>query len=87
MFNDTNKKPVKYRTIRLREEVAVLLDEWKDVFEDGSMSEIMWRIMSLAQRELKRVNEKKKKAREGFVKKGKINGAPVPISAETMIKS
>jgi len=61
-------RPVKYRTIRLREEVADLLDEWKELFDDASMSEVMWRVFALARRELKRVKEKKRKAAEKFVK-------------------
>ena len=28
---------VKYRTIRVREEVAKELDEWRDLFEDSSL--------------------------------------------------
>lgn len=63
-----NQKPVKYRTIRVREEVAKQLDEWRDLFEDASISEALWRIFSLARRELRRVKDKKRKARERIVK-------------------
>jgi hypothetical protein len=66
-IRDHNQKPVKYRTIRVREEVAQQLDEWRDLFEDASMSEVMWRIFALARRELKRVRDKKRKTRERFV--------------------
>jgi glutamyl-tRNA reductase len=64
---ETKPRAVKYRTIRVREEVAKQLDEWRDLFEDASMSEVMWRIFSLARRELKRVRDKKRKVRERFV--------------------
>lgn len=66
-IKDSNQKPVKYRTIRVREEVAQQLDEWRDLFEDASMSEVMWRIFALARRELKRIRDKKRKAHERFV--------------------
>ncbi len=59
---------VKYRTIRVREEVAKELDEWRDLFEDASISEVIWRVFALARRELKRVRDKKRKAREKFIK-------------------
>lgn len=62
--SQTSTRTVKYKTIRLREEVADQLEEWKELFDDASMSEVMWRVFALARRELKRVNEKKKKARE-----------------------
>jgi len=65
---ESNPKTVKYRTIRLREEVAQQLDEWRDLFDDASMSEAMWRIFALARRELKRIKDKKRKARDKFVK-------------------
>lgn len=69
-FNTPNPEPkntrVKYRTIRVREEVAKELDEWRDLFEDASISEVMWRVFALARRELKRVRDKKRKAREKF---------------------
>lgn len=68
IFEKKESKNVKYRTIRLREEVAQQLDEWRDLFEDASMSEVMWRIFALARRELKRVRDKKRKARERFMK-------------------
>lgn len=64
---DSNQKPVKYRTIRVREEVAQQLDEWRDLFEDASMSEVMWRVFALARRELRRVRDKKRKTNERFV--------------------
>jgi len=62
------KARVKYRTIRVREEVAKELDEWRDLFEDASISEVIWRVFALARRELKRVRDKKRKAREKFIK-------------------
>lgn len=69
-FNNPNPEPkntrVKYRTIRVREEVAKELDEWRDLFEDASISEVMWRVFALARRELKRVRDKKRKARDKF---------------------
>lgn len=68
---DSNQKPVKYRTIRVREEVAQQLDEWRDLFEDASMSEVMWRVFALARRELRRVRDKKRKTNERFVKERK----------------
>jgi hypothetical protein len=66
-IKDSNQKPVKYRTIRVREEVAQQLDEWRDLFEDASMSEVMWRVFALARRELRRVRDKKRKTKERFV--------------------
>ncbi|MEL0025553.1 MAG: hypothetical protein VW775_00650 [Schleiferiaceae bacterium] len=68
--NVPEKKPsrVKYRTIRVREEVAKELDEWRDLFEDSSISEVMWRVFALAKRELRRVRDKKRKAREKFMR-------------------
>lgn len=62
------KQRVKYRTIRVREEVAKELDEWRDLFEDASISEVVWRVFALARRELKRVADKKRKARDKFLK-------------------
>ena len=62
------KKRVKYRTVRVREEVAKELDEWRDLFEDSSISEVMWRVFALARRELRRIRDKKRKAREKFEK-------------------
>lgn len=66
--SDQNSKRVKYRTIRVREEVAKELDEWRDLFDDASISEVMWRVFALARRELKRVRDKKRKARDKFIK-------------------
>lgn len=83
---ETNPKSVKYRTIRLREEVAEQLDEWRDLFEDASMSEAMWRIMALARRELKRVRDKKRKARESFVKNRKPAEKLVDITDQSGVK-
>lgn len=70
-IKNPNQKPVKYRTIRVREEVAQQLDEWRDLFEDASMSEVMWRVFALARRELRRVRDKKRKTNERFVKERK----------------
>jgi hypothetical protein len=67
LIKEPNQKTIKYRTIRVREEVAQQLDEWRDLFEDASMSEVLWRIFALARRELKRVRDKKRKAHERFV--------------------
>lgn len=64
---ESKPRAVKYRTIRVREEVALQLDEWRDLFEDASISEVMWRVLALARRELKRVRDKKRKVRENFV--------------------
>jgi hypothetical protein len=64
---ESKPKSIKYRTIRVREEVALQLDEWRDLFEDASMSEVMWRIFSLARRELRRIKDKKRKIREKFI--------------------
>lgn len=64
---ESRPKSIKYRTIRVREEVALQLDEWRDLFEDASMSEVMWRIFALARRELKRVRDKKRKVRDRFI--------------------
>lgn len=66
--SEPKKNRVKYRTIRVREEVAKELDEWRDLFEDSSISEVMWRVFALARRELKRVRDKKRKARDKFLK-------------------
>lgn len=68
-LSPSNGPRAKYRTIRVREEVAQQLDEWRDLFEDASMSEVMWRVFALARRELKRVKDKKRKAREKFLLK------------------
>lgn len=48
--------------------MAKELDEWRDLFEDASISEVIWRVFALARRELKRVRDKKRKAREKFTK-------------------
>lgn len=68
---ESRPKTVKYRTVRVREEVALQLDEWRDLFEDASVSEVMWRVFALARRELKRVRDKKRKVRERYMKNGK----------------
>lgn len=86
IFEKKENKNVKYRTIRLREEVALQLDEWRDLFEDASMSEAMWRIFALARRELKRVRDKKRKARERFEKNRKKPEKLVDIAPEDMIE-
>ena len=87
LIKEPGQKSVKYRTIRVREEVAQQLDEWRDLFEDGSMSEVLWRIFSLAKRELKRVRDKKKKAREKFVNSRKKQEALVDIATPDVIES
>lgn len=48
--------------------MAKELDEWRDLFEDASISEVVWRVFALARRELKRVADKKRKARDKFLK-------------------
>lgn len=48
--------------------MAKELDEWRDLFEDASISEVVWRVFALARRELKRVRDKKRKARDRFLK-------------------
>lgn len=83
---DSSQKPVKYRTIRVREEVAQQLDEWRDLFEDASMSEVMWRIFALARRELKRVRDKKRKAHERFVTERKPQEALVDLVDKTGVE-
>lgn len=65
-LNPFGKKPqVKYRTIRVREEVAVLLDEWRDLFDDASISDVLYRVFALARRELRRVKEAKELVKKG----------------------
>lgn len=76
---ETEVKSVKYRTIRLREEVAVQLDEWRDLFDDASLSEVMWRVFALARRELKRVRDKKRKAREKYEETQQSGHQPVDL--------
>lgn len=48
--------------------MAKELDEWRDLFDDASISEVVWRVFALARRELKRVRDKKRKARDRFLK-------------------
>ena len=79
---ESRPKSIKYRTIRVREEVALQLDEWRDLFEDASISEVMWRILALARRELKRVRDKKRKVREKFITEGKSSESVVDIGKE-----
>lgn len=87
LIKQPGQKTVKYRTIRVREEVAQQLDEWRDLFEDGSMSEVLWRIFALARRELKRVRDKKRKARERFVNSRKSQEGLVDIVPMDVIES
>lgn len=86
LIKNPNQKPIKYRTIRVREEVAQQLDEWRDLFEDASMSEVMWRIFALARRELKRVRDKKRKARERFVTERKPAEKLVDLAPQDMVE-
>ncbi len=79
---ESKPKSIKYRTIRVREEVALQLDEWRDLFEDASMSEVMWRIFALARRELRRVRDKKRKVRERFITEGKKSESVVDIGRD-----
>lgn len=85
-LKDSNQKPIKYRTVRVREEVAQQLDEWRDLFEDASMSEVMWRIFALARRELKRVRDKKRKARDRFVTERKSPEQLVDLIAKDEVE-
>ncbi len=85
-IKDPNQKPVKYRTIRVREEVAQQLDEWRDLFEDASMSEVMWRVFALARRELRRIRDKKRKANERFVKDRKSDEKLVDLVDGTVVE-
>lgn len=84
---ESKPKSIKYRTIRVREEVALQLDEWRDLFEDASMSEVMWRIFALARRELKRVRDKKRKVRERFMTEGKKSESVVDIGRDNEVES
>lgn len=83
---ESRPKSIKYRTIRVREEVALQLDEWRDLFEDASMSEVMWRIFALARRELKRVRDKKRKVRERFMTEGKKSESVVDIGRDNEVE-
>lgn len=83
---ESKPKSIKYRTIRVREEVALQLDEWRDLFEDASMSEVMWRIFALARRELKRVRDKKRKVRERFMTEGRGVESVVDIGKEAGVE-
>lgn len=83
---ESKPKSIKYRTIRVREEVALQLDEWRDLFEDASMSEVMWRIFSLARRELKRVRDKKRKVRERFMTEDRGSESVVDIGKEAGVE-
>lgn len=84
---DSNQKPTKYRTIRVREEVAQQLDEWRDLFDDASMSEAMWRIFALARRELKRIRDKKRKARDRFITQRKPTEGLVDLAGKDDVES
>lgn len=83
---ESKPKSIKYRTIRVREEVALQLDEWRDLFEDASMSEVMWRIFALARRELRRVRDKKRKVRERFITEGKKSESVVDIGRDSEVE-
>lgn len=83
---ESRPKSIKYRTIRVREEVALQLDEWRDLFEDASMSEVMWRIFALARRELKRVRDKKRKVRDRFIDERKKPESVVDIGREIEVE-
>lgn len=87
IFKEPNQKRVKYRTIRVREEVAQQLDEWRDLFEDASMSEALWRIFALARRELKRVRDKKRKVRERFITNREKSESLEELKGSDMIES
>ena len=66
--------------------MALQLDEWRDLFEDASMSEVMWRIFALARRELKRVRDKKRKVRERFMTEGRGAESVVDIGKEAGVE-
>lgn len=83
---ESRPKSIKYRTIRVREEVALQLDEWRDLFEDASMSEVMWRIFALARRELKRVRDKKRKVRDRFITERESTESLVDIGKEAGVE-
>lgn len=83
---ESKPKSIKYRTIRVREEVALQLDEWRDLFEDASISEVMWRILALARRELKRVRDKKRKVRERFITEHERPESVVDIGREVEVE-
>lgn len=83
---ESRPKSIKYRTIRVREEVALQLDEWRDLFEDASMSEVMWRIFALARRELKRVRDKKRKVRDRFITERENTESLVDIGREAGVE-
>lgn len=83
---ESRPKSIKYRTIRVREEVALQLDEWRDLFEDASISEVMWRVLALARRELRRVRDKKRKVREKFITESKERETVVDIGREIEVK-
>lgn len=83
---ESKPKSIKYRTIRVREEVALQLDEWRDLFEDASMSEVIWRIFALARRELKRVKDKKRKVRERFITEGRKSESVVDIGRDNDVE-
>jgi len=83
---ESRPKSIKYRTIRVREEVALQLDEWRDLFEDASMSEVMWRIFALARRELKRVRDKKRKVRDRFITERESAESLVDIGKEAGVE-
>lgn len=83
---ESKPKSIKYRTIRVREEVALQLDEWRDLFEDASMSEVMWRIFALARRELKRIRDKKRKVRERFMTESRGVESVVDIGKEAGVE-
>lgn len=83
---ESRPKSIKYRTIRVREEVALQLDEWRDLFEDASMSEVMWRIFALARRELKRVRDKKRKVRDRFITEREGTESLVDIGKEAGVE-
>lgn len=83
---ESKPKSIKYRTIRVREEVALQLDEWRDLFEDASMSEVMWRIFALARRELKRVRDKKRKVRDRFMTESRDSESVVDIGKEAGVE-
>lgn len=83
---ESKPKAIKYRTIRVREEVALQLDEWRDLFEDASMSEVMWRIFALARRELKRIRDKKRKVREKFITERQTDESIVDIGSEIRVE-
>lgn len=57
------KNSSEYRTIRVKSEVHASLEEWRELWSESSLSEVITRIMVLARRELKNIGERELRAR------------------------